>query len=248
MKNRYEAILEYLRNNNRFVTVEQLSAALYVSEATIRRDLSNMEANGLVRRVRGGAISLESRTNDDPADFRESKNVMPKQIIAGIALSWIKDGMTLFLDSSSTALALARRLDGFSNLRVITNGIKNAHLLSEFKGITVMCAGGTIRPNSRSLVGLGTIEYLSRYNADIAFMSCRGFSIEDGATEASEDECHIKKVFMQNSKKSILLADSTKLEREYLCKIAPLAQFACVITEKQDLNKRLLGALAAARM
>ena len=244
MNNRDEAILEYLRNNNRFVTVEQLSEALFFSGATIRRDLSNLEASGLIRRVRGGAILIEGRTSDDPMDFRESKNVMQKQIIASIALTCIRDGMTLFMDSSSTSLALARRLEVFTNLRVITNGIKNANLLSDFNGITVMCAGGTIRQNSKSLIGTGTLEYLSRYNADIAFMSCRGFGVAGGATEASEDECNIKKVFMKNSKSSVLLCDSSKKDQEYLCKLAPLVDFAQVITEKQELNHWLRKTLA----
>ena len=244
MNSRDEAILEYLRANNRFVTVDQLSDALFCSGATIRRDLSNLEAGGLLRRVRGGAILIEGRTNDDPIDFRESKNVMQKQIIAGMAHAHIRDGMTLFMDSSSTSLALARRLDDFSNLRVITNGIKNANLLSDFHGITVMCAGGTIRPNSKSLVGTSTLDYLSRYNADIAFMSCRGFGVAGGATEASEDECQIKKVFMQNSKSSILLCDSSKKDQEYLCKLAPLTHFTHVLTEKRDLNQWFRKTLA----
>ena len=237
MTNRDEAILEYLRKNNRFVTIEQLSSALFISGATVRRNLSNLEDSGLVRRVRGGAILIEGRTNDEPIDFREGKNVMQKQTIASLALQHIKDGMTLFMDSSSTSLTLARRLDGLSNLRVITNGIKNASLLSDFSGITVMCAGGTVRLHSKSLVGYTAIEYLSRYNADIAFMSCRGFSIEGGATEASEEEYHIKKLFMKNSRSSILICDSFKKDQEYLCKLAPLSQFSYVITENQELNK-----------
>jgi DeoR/GlpR family transcriptional regulator of sugar metabolism len=94
-------------------------------------------------------------------------------------------------------------------------------------------------------VGINTIEYLSQYRADIAFMSCRGFGIHIGAMEASEDEYHIKKLFMQNSKSSFLLCDSSKKDQEYLCKIAPLAHFTGVITEKQDLNKMIRNTLSS---
>lgn len=243
---RTELILEYLRKNNRFVTVEQLSEALFVSGATIRRDLSELEASRLIRRVRGGAILIEGRTSDDPLDFRENHNVMQKQIIAGLALAHIQDGMTLFIDSSSTTLSLARRLNGFSNLRVITNGVRNANILTDFKGVTVMCTGGTVRENSKSMVGASAIEYLSHYNADLAFMSARGFSLEDGVTEASEDEYHVKQIFLRNSRQSILLCDSSKKDKVFLCKIAPLARFARVITESQELNKLMRSAMAGA--
>lgn len=240
INNRAEAILEYLRNNNRFVTVEQLSDVLFVSGATIRRDLSDLEASRLIRRVRGGAILIAGRTGDDPLDFRENQNVMQKQVIAGLALAYIKEGMTLFMDSSSTVCTLARRLDGFSSLRVITNGIKTANLLSDYKGISVMCSGGTVRENSKSLVGMSAIEYLSRFNADIAFLSCRGFSTENGATDASEDEYQIKRVYLANAKESILLCDSSKKDQEFLCRTAPLSRFAHVLTENRELNKQLV--------
>lgn len=242
MNDRSELILKYLRENNRFVTVEQLSKAFYVSEATIRRDLADLDASRLIRRVRGGALLIEGRMNEDPIDFRENQNVMQKQIIAGMALSHIKEGMTLFMDSSSTVFTLARRLDDFNNLRVITNGVKTANLLSDFKGVTVMCTGGTIRENSKSLVGVSALEYLARLGADLAIMSCRGFSLENGATEASEDEYQIKRVYLQNSRNSILLCDSTKKDQEFLCRIAPLSRFSRVITESKDLNRLIEAA------
>ena len=102
----------------------------------------------------------------------------------------------------------------------------------------------SIRPNSNSLVGTAAVEYLGRFNADIAFMSCRGFSLQGGATEASEDEYRVKQVYLNNARRSVLLCDSTKKDREFLCRLAPLARFHAVLTERRELNKQLAEASA----
>ncbi|MDL2294645.1 DeoR/GlpR family DNA-binding transcription regulator [Ruminococcaceae bacterium OttesenSCG-928-D13] len=236
-QSRKEMILQFLRDNRHFVTVDELCENLYVSGATVRRDLAELENNRMIRRVRGGAILMEGSTSDAPVDFREGQSVMQKQVIAGMALGHIQDGMTLFMDASSTVFTLARKLDGFVNLRVITNGLKAALQLSEYKGVSVMCTGGTLRENSKSLVGQAALDYIANYNADVAFMSCRGFSVENGASEASEQEFHIKRQFMQNSKKSVLMVDSSKHDIDYLCRIAPLSRFDDVISERKELNE-----------
>lgn len=233
---RKEMILDYMRNNNRFVTVQQLCDNLFVSGATVRRDLSELESSRLIRRTRGGAVLIEGTNNEDPLDFRENQNVMQKQIIAGIACSHIKDGMTLFLDSSSTIYYLGRQLNQFNNLTVVTNGLKTALHLSDYKNINVSCTGGNLRENSKALVGHSTMEYISRLNADIAFMSCRGFTFENGASEANEDEFYIKRQFIANSKQSILLCDSSKMDLDFICRIAPLSRFSAIITERKDIN------------
>ena len=198
-----------------------------------------METGGLLRRTRGGAVLTEGGAVDDPLTLRENKNVMQKQIIAGQAARYIKDGMTLFLDSSSTVYTLARGLGRFSGLRVVTNGVKTALLLSEMAGVTVMCTGGTLRENSQSLVGQAAVDYIARLNADLVFMSCRGFSLAGGALEATEEEYYVKRQYLQNSRRACLLCDSSKLDQPYLYRIAPLARFAAVITERRELNERM---------
>ena len=234
---RHEMILDALRRHNSFVTVEQLCDTLFVSGATIRRDLAALETSGLIRRTRGGAILIEGSGNEEPSTFRESRNVMQKQLIAAMAQPLVRDGMTLFLDASSTVLALARRLGGYSNLRVITNGVKTTLQLCEMSGIKVMCTGGTVRENSNSLVGRGAVDFAAQYNADLAFLSCRGLSIENGASEASEEEFTVKRQFMKNSKKCVLLCDSSKMDADCLCRLAPLTRFEAIFTERRELNE-----------
>jgi DeoR/GlpR family transcriptional regulator of sugar metabolism len=233
---RKKEILELMRSNNRVVTVDQLCKSLFASGATIRRDLKYMEEAKLIRRTHGGAILLEGSTSEDPLAFRETQNSMKKQVIAQLALRHIHDGMTIFLDSSSTVNVLAKSLEKFNNLKVITNGLKTAMLLSEYKNITLMCTGGLLRENSKSLVGLAAKEFISRYNADLAFLSCRGFSIERGASEANEEEYYVKAQYLLNSKTAILLCDTSKMDLDFLCRLAPLSDFLEVITEKKEVN------------
>lgn len=234
--NRRERILEAMREAGGFITVGQLCTQLYVSGATVRRDLAELECSRLIRRTRGGAMLVDSNANDEPLGFRENKNVVQKQIIAGLAKRYIRDGMTLFMDSSSTVGVLARQLDAYQGIKVITNGLKTAYLLSEMKNVSVLCTGGTVRENSQSLVGQSAVGFISRLNADLAFISCRGFSIAGGASEASEEEFYIKRQFLHNSAAAILLCDSAKLDIDCLCRVAPLSRFADVITERKELN------------
>lgn len=244
--NRKEMILEFMRNENRFVTVDQLCSKLYVSGATIRRDLAELEQSRLIRRTRGGALLVEGSASEDPLAFRENQNAVQKQIIANMACDFIRDGMTLFLDSSTTVFTLARNLDRFNNLRVITNGLKTALLLSDYTNLSVMCTGGSLREGSKSLAGVAAIEFINRLNADIAFMSCRGFSFENGASEASEDEYFIKQQYIKNSKINILLLDTGKIGQDYICRMGSISIFDHIVTENNGINQKCRELISAA--
>jgi DeoR/GlpR family transcriptional regulator of sugar metabolism len=228
---RQEQILQYMRDGNSFVTVEQLEALLYVSAATVRRELHALEGGGLIRRTRGGALLVAGTADDTPMLLREQQDVDAKQLLAARALRYIGDGMTLFMDSSSTVYYLARRLKGFKNLRVITNGIKTADCLAGIDGITVMCTGGTIRPGTKSAVGASALAYVRALHADAAFLSCRGFVPEKGAYESSEEEYYIKRLFLENSSQTYLLCSKSKVGAAFLYHLAPPEAFDAIIRE-----------------
>jgi len=237
---RKDLILEILRNHSRFVTVEQLSEKLFVSGATIRRDLSVLEKSKLIQRTRGGAILLESISTEAPMVLRETRNEMQKQIIATIAREYVQDGMTVFMDSSSTVFTLARNLSNINNLTVITNNLKTLWLLSERKGFTLLCAGGWLKERSMSFFGPSTIQFINRLNADAAFISAMGFTIENGATDASEEDYYVKRAYLSNSKKKYLLVDTSKQGKEFMYRTSPLSSYTRVITESNEINERLI--------
>jgi DeoR/GlpR family transcriptional regulator of sugar metabolism len=243
--NRKEMILDLLRNYSRFVTVDQLTAQLFVSSATIRRDLQDMEKSGLIQRTRGGAILLESISTEAPMVLRENRNEMQKQIIANISRRYIKDGMTIFMDSSSTLFTLARNLGNISNLRIITNNLKIIWLLAERKGITLMCTGGRLHEQNMAFTGVSTIEYVRRLNADAAFLSAQGFSLKNGTSEAREEENLLKLACIANSGKKYLLCDTAKLNKDYLYHTAPLTAYDRVFTENRELNRQIWEGMEA---
>lgn len=149
---RQNKILEIL-SKKQAVTVDELCARLYSSGATIRRDLQALESNGLLRRTHGGAVFVDGNARDFPLTMRETENLIPKSIIAKRALPYIHEGQTLFMDASSTVCQLAEKLTGFQHLRVITNGLKTANILSEIEGVEVYGTGGRLRENAKSFVG-----------------------------------------------------------------------------------------------
>jgi DeoR/GlpR family transcriptional regulator of sugar metabolism len=220
-----------MRDGSSFVTVEQLEALLYVSAATVRRELHALEGGGLIRRTRGGALLIEVAAEDTPMLLREQQDVEEKRLIAARAMRYIRDDMTLFLDSSSTVYYLARCLKGFKNLRVITNGIKTANCLADTNGITVMCTGGIIRSGTKSAVGASALAYVRALHADAAFLSCRGFLPEKGAYESSEEEYYIKRLFLENSSQQYLLCSKGKVGTVFLYHLAPPEAFSAIIRE-----------------
>ena len=212
------------------VSVEELCHLLFSSGATIRRDLQALESNGLLRRTHGGAVFMDGNARDFPLTLRENENLIPKTAIAQKALTYIRDGQTIFMDASSTVCRLAEKQTGFQHLRVITNGLKTANILSELEGIEVYCTGGRLRENAKSFIGTQAMEFVSRFNADLAFFSCRGVTPE-GMTEASEDEANLKTVYMKNAGHVLLMVDSSKVGQQYFCRISGLDRIWRLLTD-----------------
>ena len=178
------------------VSVTELCERLFVSPPTIRRDLQFLEKEGLIRRTHGGAALLRGAASESPFAIRSGENRGAKEQLAEQALGFISDGMTLFLDSSSTVLRLARRLGEFRELTVITNGIRTAEVLSDFPQLTVYTTGGRVRPHSKSFIGTAACDFIRSHCADYAFFSSQGVSEENGATEANEEEALIKRAYV----------------------------------------------------
>lgn len=227
---RQNEILEILEKR-KVVTVDELCQSLYSSGATIRRDLALLEEQGQLRRTHGGAVFVDSSTRESPLMLREIEHPTAKSIIAQKALNYIKDGQTLFLDSSTTASKLAERLGGFQKLRVVTNSLKTVNILAGMSNIELYCTGGRLRDTARSFVGQSGIRFLSKFHADYAFLSCRGVDLHTGVTDSSEDETDFKIAYLQNASRMILLCDSSKLGKQFFCKICDLSDVWQILTD-----------------
>lgn len=228
---RHQQILEIIEAK-RFVSVGELCDKLYASGATVRRDLADMEKQGLITRVRGGAVAVDGLKGDKPYLLRSGENREKKVTLCRRAREMVHDGATLMMDSSSTSATLAAMLGGVRDLRVVTNGLKTISALTENTDAKVFCSGGTILDAS-SMWGQNAITTISQYSADILFFSCKGLEASLGATDSSEDGAQVKRQMLLSSRKKVLLCDSSKFGLSYFCKICSTADIDLIITDSK---------------
>lgn len=228
---RQEEIMEIL-NRNKSAKVEELANELFVSGATIRRDLRDMERQGLIKRSHGGAMILISNAEESAFAIREQENINSKRTIAHLATKFINNGDTLFVDSSTTTGFVMPLLNNFKYLSVVTTGLKNALLLSQTNSVKIYIAGGLIENHSNSITGTDTMDYISRIHADVTLLSCMGVDINSGFTDANIEQTKLKQQMRKNSEKVIMLCDSTKFNKKFMCTDFFFDDIEYLITDK----------------
>ncbi len=228
---RREEILEIL-NKNKSVTVEELATELFVSGATIRRDLRDMEKQGLIKRSHGGAMAFKSSAEETAFAIRQQQNIIAKKSIAKLASKLIKNGDSVFIDSSSTVGAVVPLLNNFQYLSVTTTGLRNALLLSETNNVKIYIAGGQIQNHSNSIIGTDTMDYIARIHADVSLISCSGVGIDSGFTDSSIEQSKLKQQMRKNSNVLAVLCDSTKFGKTFLCRNFLFDEVDYLITDK----------------
>lgn len=213
------------------ISVNALSERLYVSPPTVRRDLDELQKQGKVARTHGGVVLRKTAESEIPLMWREEQNNLSKRTIAEKAVSYIKNGMVIFLDASSTASYLIPRLKGFDDIIVVTNSPKSSMRLGEAH-IKNYCTGGLLLNRSVAYVGNEAESFVSRINADIFFFSSRGYTEDGNITDSSIEEATVKKAMMKNADRSFYLCDSSKMGKKYMYNICKTDEVAGIITEK----------------
>lgn len=231
---RQEKILEIL-TVRKSVTVHTLAALVFASESTIRRDLSALEKSGRIRRTFGGAVLEETLTKEVPLLLRQSQNSSVKAAIAAQAKEYIHHGDVIFLDASSTVFHLIPHLSLFKDLTVITNSPKTSVALGE-AGIRNFCTGGRLLAHSIAYVGKHAEDFIGRFNADLLFFSCRGYTPADGEiTDSSVEESQIRSVMLRRANKKIFLCDSSKFGKKYMYRLCSQDEITCMLSDKKNL-------------
>lgn len=233
---RKQAILERLDREKR-VYVSGLSQDFDVSEVTIRKDLQELEENGELRRVHGGATTLGSGKTSVESTLDELTllNVDEKRAIAKAAYQLIRDGDALLLDASSTTRELACLLrDGkFNELTVITPALLVAEELASCENIQVIQIGGVIRRSLLTAMGPMATAALKELHADKAFIGVNGIDPQVGLTTRNLLECEIKRCMIEATTQAFVLSDASKMGEIALGVIAPLNQVDYVITDSK---------------
>ena len=226
-----------LLQKEKSLSVHRLAKLLSISESSVRRDLASLEELGKIKRTYGGAVLFEAPEREVSLMYRSSQNIREKAEIASKASKYIKDGMLIFLDASSSAAQLIPYLEGFKDLTVVTNSPTTSMRLGELN-IRNYCTGGLLLRHSLAYVGNGATDFIGRFTADVVFFSCRGLSDNGILSDSMEEEVHIRRVMLQNAKKKVFLCDRSKYGQEYpyrLCKIEELDE---VVTEVSSSTSR----------
>lgn len=232
LSERQSAIIKLLKEKNS-LEVKALSIQLFVSEATVRRDLTELQKLGLLERSHGGAVLLEN--SDEVSIFvRMNKNSKEKERVASIALPRLPSFHSVFIDSSSSALALAERMD-LSYKTVVTNNLQTAITLSKKKNINLILLGGYVQYNTVSSTGSFTSKQLEDFYFDLMISSCSAV-IGDGVFESSLEQKEIKKAAFMRSKCHVLLFDGSKYEGIGTYKVASLEDYEYIFTDKRPVG------------
>lgn len=227
---RRQAILTHLRDTGR-VTTEALARDHRVTVQTIRRDLADMEANGLLTRTHGGAVPRSSVANIGYAD-RLVLNADAKRAIGRAAARLIPNRASLFLDIGTTAEALAEALLHHDSLMILTNNLRAATILAENPSAEVIVAGGVLRRADAGLVGEQTVAFVRQFKPDFAVLSASALDIEGDFLDFDFREVQVSRTAQQQSRASILIADASKFNRQAPVKIGSMADVEHVVTDQ----------------
>lgn len=229
---RQEMLLDYI-NRHSSASVKQLAEKFYLHEATVRRDLNALAKAGQITRVHGGAAVMDTFLAEIPLYVRETAFKDVKRELARKAASLVKDGNTIFIDSSSTATLMVSFLENKRNLRIATDGVQTCMQLSKLTDAQIFSMGGCLRENSLSLIGTMALQNLSMFHFDYAFFSCRGVTLENGLTDTSEEEAFFRKLLIERSDQSVLLVDHSKIGISSFFTIGPLKSIQMLITDAE---------------
>ena len=222
---RQQAILHYLKQHHT-ANIRSLAKHLYTSEASVRRDIASLEADGLVLRVYGGVVLPEHKNEVVPVELRESANSAAKEIIAAEAAKFIHDGDTVFFDSSSTVRRICKHIKNRKHLKIITNNLRICQELKD-TDITVYCTGGEYYKKLDCFLGAYAEKFIGTINANSVFFSCKGLSDTGALTDVSELEISIRQAMLAQADNRYLLCDSSKVGQKYaftLCQATELTQ------------------------
>jgi len=231
---RQDSILkEVLRRGS--ASIGDLAAFLEVSEITVRRDLDELNANGLLERVRGGARPLSPRDPEPPIVTRLLSQAGEKQAIGQKAVELVSDGDVIALESGSTTLEFARAITRrtWQNLQVITNGFLIAEILMRVPGVQLVFIGGYFKVEEMCTFGVLAEDMLSRMRFNKLFIGCRGIDPEGGITTdlQSETEVYTVRAMAASANQVIILADHTKFGHTFLLRTLSISKVDVVVTD-----------------
>lgn len=234
-ESRRTKLLEELGTQGR-ITIADAAESLGVSGMTLRRDLADLEAEGRVRRVRGGAVApLRPQTFAE----RSTRQAAAKRAIAAKVQGLIPAEGACAFDASSTIGFLLASMAHAADLTVVTNSIDNFRAATERSGITPVMVGGHLEQRTDSFVGPLAAVMAASLHYSAFFTSAAALDAEWGSSESTLGEAALKRVFCANADRTVLLVDSTKLEYRATARALELDHVEVLVTDLDPKDARL---------
>lgn len=227
---RQQAILERVRGSGR-VDVASLAEEFEVTPETIRRDLTVLERRRLVRRTHGGALPIERAEFEPAVSARESLLVAEKERIAKAALAELPEDGAIIIDAGTTTVRLAEAVPTEYELTVVTNSPPIAMILATRPSITVHLVGGRVRGRTLATVDDWAQRALADLFVDVAFVGANGLSVPRGLTTPDRSEAAVKRAMITAARRTVVLADHTKVGNDAFSRFGELADVDVVITD-----------------
>ncbi|HMC84448.1 MAG TPA: DeoR/GlpR family DNA-binding transcription regulator [Chitinophagaceae bacterium] len=225
---RFNHILKVIKKRGK-VFYETLSEDLNISEDTARRDIESLHNNGLLFKVRGGAISVSR----NPLSFQDRSQYLPeeKEWIALKAQQLIKKGQTIFMDGGSTICAIANHLPANSSFRLVTNNMALIPIISKFKGIELIILGGIHNRETATNTGGQTCQEVKQYIASLYFMGTCALQKDFGISAVFQNDGEVKRSMLRNANKTFALVNSSNLNTTEHYKVCDIKDIGGMITE-----------------
>jgi len=212
-----------------FCTINSLKNETKLPTSTLRRDLLDLEKDGMIERWHGGAASLDYARPS--FESRMNINREKKELIGRKAVKLLKDNQVVIIDAGSTASMLVRNIHDFKKLTIITPSIYIARQLSNIKNIEIILTGGNFNLETNSLLGSLAEKVIEEIHANIAFLACDSISSDLNVMVANFELANLKKSFIRKAEEKVLIADSTKFGKINIASIGNISIFNKLIVD-----------------
>ncbi|EIC85781.1 DeoR/GlpR family transcriptional regulator [Serratia sp. M24T3] len=228
---RHNAIVELVRQQS-YVSTEELVEHFAVSPQTIRRDLNDLAEQNKIHRHHGGAALPSSSVNAAYTDRKVMWSDQKARIAARVA-SQIPDGSTLFIDIGTTPEAVAHALLDHQDLRIVTNNLNVATLLSPKEDFRILLAGGEVRSRDGGIMGEATLDFISQFRLDYGILGISGIDMDGSLLEFDYHEARIKRAIIENSRNVMLVTDHSKFGRNAMVNLGNMSLIDYMFTDQK---------------
>ena len=236
-------VLQLVRREG-YASIEHLAEYFQVTPQTIRRDINELCAQGLLNRYHGGAGLPPSSVENIAYTARQVLNRDAKERIGKLTARYIPNHASLFINIGTTTEEVAKALVDHTGLRVITNNLHVATILCSNPSIEVIIAGGLVRNRDRGIIGEATIDFIRQFKVDYGVIGISGIESDGSLLDYDYREVRVSEAIMKHSRKVLLVADHSKFNRNALVRLGDFSQIHALFTD-QAIPSELLSVLNA---